>query len=66
MERNKKLATSKNPDFIVAHPEICREIEKGTTDIELKKYCEKILKSKLKLGQTPKPLLKNERFNRLV
>ncbi len=55
-----------NPDFQVNHPELAREISKGITKVETKKYVDKLILKKFRYGETPKDSVIVKRLNRRV
>ncbi len=55
-----------NPDFRIAHPNLVKEVETGTSDVEIKKYCNDICDKHFKYGKTPEPSIKIKRMNRVV
>ncbi len=60
-----KLVKS-NPDFRSKYPELAREVEKGNSLVESKKYVDKKVDRKLKYGEIPKPSIIIKRPNRVV
>ncbi len=55
-----------NPDFRARHAELAREADSGTTNVEMKKYVNLVIKKHLKYGAVPKPSVTIKRMNRVV
>ncbi len=63
--RTRTLAKN-NPDFQARYPELKREVETGTSTVEIKKYVKKRMDKIKKYSEVPKPSPVVTRFNRVV
>ncbi len=64
--RVNKMSKDMDGDFRKDHPELAKEAGTGTTNVEAKKFVNKILAKKFKYAQMPKPSVIIKRMNRVV